>query len=217
MTEHGTRKSPGLLREPVALLRTAWDATVHPARFLETWREDDGVHLEALRLLAVNGALVGLTTYVFHALGLSPDNPLEAVARKSKAASIALDAMIAVLPLALVWSQVLATRISAALLRAGTGWQESVRQAGFLAAVYLPATAISLAVVAARPEWGMQVSVANLAVDLVYGTVAFRKVHRLSGVRALSAAALSTVLALVLFLLLQAAGAVVVSLLAARG
>lgn len=203
------------LSEARGLLRTCLAATIRPARFLAEWQADEGRFLSPLRLLAVNGALVALVSYSVHLLGLGPGNPLEELGRRTRAAGVALDALTALLPLVMVWSQVIGTRAAATLVGGRSGWPQALRQAGFLSAVYVPATVLSLAALAAWPQRQGLIGLASIAVDLGYGTIAFRRLHALPPARSVAGACLAVLLTLALASLAQLAGSLLVGVLSA--
>jgi len=205
-----TTAGPGAAARALRLARTVLAGTFTPRDFLADWERQPARWASPLELLSVSGLLVGAAVHLGHVLGLTVegDRHVAGAVAASQVAAAAVDGFNSLLPVASVWSQVLALRVGAALACGVGGWRRAVRLSGFMAAYYVPASLLSLAVgavagVQSLPFYG--VTAATVALEAAYSWLGFRRLYGLPVVRAL----VGTVVGLVLALLLEQLFAVV--------
>lgn len=195
---------PGHLGKAGRLARTVVEATFTPRRFLGRWEAEPARYASPLELLSVNGLLVGGVVYLAHQFSSTlGDQPAFAdLVATSRAAGMVLDGVNALMPLVAVWGQVLAIRVAAAVVRADGGWPRAVRQAGFLAAYYVPVTAVSMVVLAAAGSTGAgpfaAVAGASLLLEVGYSALGFSRLYGRGPGRALLGAVVGMVGAVIL-------------------
>lgn len=194
---------PGHLGKARRLARTVVEATFTPRRFLGRWEAEPGRYASPLELLSVNGLLVGAVVYLAHQFSstLGDQPALANLVATSRAAGMVLDGVDALMPLVAVWGQVLAIRVAAAMVRADGGWPRAIRQAGFLAAYYVPVTVVSMVVlaVAGTTRAGVFAAVAgaSLLLEVAYSALGFSRLYGRGPGRALLGAVVGMVLAVV--------------------
>ena len=209
--------SPSISAQLVAFLRTVYEATFRPRRFLTRWSEAPASYWSSARLLAVNGLLVGWVFYLHRAVGMFKQ--AEQAMGTSRIASLAMDALSALLPIVVVWAGVLGVRIGARAggLR-GRGWDEAKRVAAFLSATYVVITPPALAVALLVPSLYVAMNVAMIVTEAVYMALGVKRIYGLErGPRVRAAAVAMAVQYALAFAFMMVFDVVVFVLLAATG